>query len=127
MFGLSPAATGGPLCPAGLVGGSVAQPAATAAAVRAVASAMSEPGGINAANLKVAELYIDAFGNLAKTGAGSASIGMIIDGPSGRVTLVKVDGKQSGATWACLNGVLRGMQFPKLESGRTRAEFDIGI
>jgi regulator of protease activity HflC (stomatin/prohibitin superfamily) len=42
--------------------------AATAAAVRAVASAMSEPGGINAANLKVAELYIDAFGNLAKTG-----------------------------------------------------------
>ncbi len=42
--------------------------AATAAAVRAVASAMSEPGGINAANLKVAELYIDAFGNLAKIG-----------------------------------------------------------
>ena len=41
---------------------------ATAAAVRAVASAMSEPGGVNAANLKVAELYIAAFGNLAKTG-----------------------------------------------------------
>ena len=29
---------------------------------------MNEPGGMNAANLKVAELYIDAFGNLAKTG-----------------------------------------------------------
>lgn len=66
-------------------------------------------------------------GCLQKTGAGSASIGIIIDGPSGRVTLVKVDGKQSGATWACLNGALRGMQFPKLSGGRTRAEFDIGI
>jgi regulator of protease activity HflC (stomatin/prohibitin superfamily) len=42
--------------------------AATAAAVRVVASAINEPGGMNAANLKVAELYIDAFGNLAKTG-----------------------------------------------------------
>lgn len=40
---------------------------ATAAAVRTVANAMNEPGGMNAANLKVAELYIDAFGNLAKT------------------------------------------------------------
>jgi regulator of protease activity HflC (stomatin/prohibitin superfamily) len=40
---------------------------ATAAAVRTVAGAMSEPGGMNAANLKVAELYIKAFGNLAKT------------------------------------------------------------
>ena len=66
-------------------------------------------------------------GCLQKTGAGQASIGMIIDGASGRVTLVKVDGKQSGGTWACLNGVLRGMQFPKLKGGRTRAEFDIGI
>ena len=41
---------------------------ANAAAVRAVAGAMHEPGGINAANLKVAELYVSAFGNLAKTG-----------------------------------------------------------
>jgi regulator of protease activity HflC (stomatin/prohibitin superfamily) len=40
---------------------------ATAAAVRTVANAMNEPGGMNAANLKVAELYIQAFGNLAKT------------------------------------------------------------
>jgi len=40
---------------------------ATAAAVRTVAAAMSEPGGMNAANLKVAELYISAFANLAKT------------------------------------------------------------
>jgi regulator of protease activity HflC (stomatin/prohibitin superfamily) len=42
--------------------------AANAAAVRAVASAMSEPGGMSAANLKVADLYVEAFGNLAKTG-----------------------------------------------------------
>jgi regulator of protease activity HflC (stomatin/prohibitin superfamily) len=41
---------------------------ANAAAVRAVASAMHEPGGVNAANLKVAEIYIEAFGNLAKAG-----------------------------------------------------------
>jgi len=40
---------------------------ATAAAVRAVAEAMSAPGGQQAANLKVAELYIGAFGNLART------------------------------------------------------------
>ncbi len=66
-------------------------------------------------------------GCLQKTGAGQASIAIIIDGSSGRVTLVKVDGKQAGGAWACLNGVLRGMQFPKLNGGRTRAEFDIGI
>ena len=41
---------------------------ATAAAVRAVAEAIGAPGGQTAANLKVAELYIQAFGNLAKTG-----------------------------------------------------------
>jgi len=41
---------------------------ATAAAVRAVAEAIGVPGGQTAANLKVAELYIQAFGNLAKTG-----------------------------------------------------------
>ena len=40
---------------------------ATASAVRTVASAMNEPGGMNAANLKVAEHYITAFANLAKT------------------------------------------------------------
>jgi hypothetical protein len=66
-------------------------------------------------------------GCLQRTGAGSANISMIIDGPSGRVTLAKVDGKQAGGTWACLNGVLRSMKFPTLKSGRTRAEFDIGI
>jgi regulator of protease activity HflC (stomatin/prohibitin superfamily) len=41
---------------------------ATAAAVRAVAEAIGAPGGQTAANLKVAEAYIEAFGNLAKAG-----------------------------------------------------------
>ncbi len=40
---------------------------ATASAVRAVAEAINTPGGQSAANLKVAEHYIQQFGNLAKT------------------------------------------------------------
>lgn len=39
---------------------------ATADAVRLVAQAVREPGGIEAVNLKVAEQYVAAFGNLAK-------------------------------------------------------------
>jgi len=41
---------------------------ATANAVRVVAAAIEGPGGMNAANLKVAGQYIEAFGNLAKVG-----------------------------------------------------------
>jgi regulator of protease activity HflC (stomatin/prohibitin superfamily) len=40
---------------------------ATAAGVRAVAEAINDKGGLDAANLKVAQQYIDAFANLAKT------------------------------------------------------------
>jgi regulator of protease activity HflC (stomatin/prohibitin superfamily) len=40
---------------------------ATAAAVTVVADAIGKEGGLQAANLKVAELYIGALGNLAKT------------------------------------------------------------
>ena len=40
---------------------------ANANAVRVVAEAISGTGGMNAANLKVAELYIGAFDSLAKT------------------------------------------------------------
>jgi regulator of protease activity HflC (stomatin/prohibitin superfamily) len=39
---------------------------ATANGVRAVATAIEGPGGMSAANLKVAQQYIDAFANLAK-------------------------------------------------------------
>jgi serine/threonine-protein kinase len=66
-------------------------------------------------------------GCLARNGAGNASLSIIIDGKSGRVTFVKVDGGQSGGKWSCLNGVMRSMQFPTTGGGRTRAEFDIGI
>lgn len=41
---------------------------ATADAVRQVAQAIQTPGGMEAVNLKVAEQYVNAFGNLAKTG-----------------------------------------------------------
>ncbi len=40
---------------------------ATAAAVEAVGTAIGKDGGRDAANLKVAEQYVNAFGNLAKT------------------------------------------------------------
>jgi len=41
---------------------------ANANAVRVVASAMETAGGMNAANLKVAQQHVDAFANLAKVG-----------------------------------------------------------
>jgi regulator of protease activity HflC (stomatin/prohibitin superfamily) len=40
---------------------------ANASAVRAVAEAIGDKGGMDAANLKVAQLYVEAFANLAKT------------------------------------------------------------
>jgi regulator of protease activity HflC (stomatin/prohibitin superfamily) len=41
---------------------------ATAAGIRAIASAINEPGGYEAVNLRVAEQYIGEFGNLAREG-----------------------------------------------------------
>ena len=41
---------------------------ATASAVRQVAAALDAPGGMQAANLKVAEKYVEQFGHLAKAG-----------------------------------------------------------
>ncbi|MGZ5137461.1 MAG: SPFH domain-containing protein, partial [Burkholderiales bacterium] len=40
---------------------------ANANAVRAVAAAIGAPGGMSAANLKIAETYVEAFEHLAKT------------------------------------------------------------
>jgi regulator of protease activity HflC (stomatin/prohibitin superfamily) len=40
---------------------------ATANAVKVVAAAIAAPGGLDAANLKVANQYVDAFANLART------------------------------------------------------------
>ncbi|UVW27269.1 SPFH domain-containing protein [Massilia sp. H6] len=45
----------------------VALAEASAAALRQVGAAIREPGGTDAVNLRVAEHYVDAFGNLAKT------------------------------------------------------------
>jgi regulator of protease activity HflC (stomatin/prohibitin superfamily) len=42
--------------------------AATAQAIEQVAAAIQSPGGMDAVNLKVAEKYVEAFGNVAKTG-----------------------------------------------------------
>ncbi len=61
------------------------------------------------------------------SGTSSASISMIIDGPSGRVNFVKVNGKASGGLQGCIGRVLSGLHFPTLKSGRTRAEFDINL
>ncbi|MDR1848716.1 MAG: paraslipin [Zoogloeaceae bacterium] len=41
---------------------------ATAGAVKVIAGAINTPGGMEAVNLKVAEQYVGAFGNLAKVG-----------------------------------------------------------
>jgi regulator of protease activity HflC (stomatin/prohibitin superfamily) len=41
---------------------------ATAQAITQVAQAIQSPGGMDAVNLKVAEKYVEAFGNVAKEG-----------------------------------------------------------
>jgi hypothetical protein len=66
-------------------------------------------------------------GCMQSTGEHAASIGIIIDGPSGHVTWVKVNDKQAGPLYSCLSGVLRTMQFPRIHGPRTRAEFDISM
>lgn len=65
---------------------------ATAEAIRKVAQSIGLPGGMEAVNLKVAERYVDAFGNLAKTNnsliipANLADVGGLI---SAAMTVVK--------------------------------------
>ena len=54
-------------------------------------------------------------------------LGIIINGATGRVSSVKVNDKQTGGLYSCLNGVLRSMQFPKIHGPRTRAEFEIAM
>jgi hypothetical protein len=66
-------------------------------------------------------------GCLQSSGSSAANIGIIIDGPSGRVKWVKVNGQQSGNLFNCINRVMRGMAFPTIHGPRTRAEFDINL
>jgi hypothetical protein len=64
---------------------------------------------------------------VASNGGGSANIGIIIDGPSGKVKGVRVNGQDSGGLHNCIWRVMQKMQFPKINGPRTRAEFDIGV
>jgi hypothetical protein len=66
-------------------------------------------------------------GCLQSSGESSVDINMNIDGPSGQVTFVKVNGKQSGGAYGCLNRLLRSMHFPSIHGPRTRAEFSISL
>jgi len=66
-------------------------------------------------------------GCLQGNGGGAANIYINIDGPSGKVAFVKINGKQGGPLYACMNRVLRGMKFPSINGPRTRAEFDISM
>ncbi|HEY1811531.1 MAG TPA: hypothetical protein VGG74_04195 [Kofleriaceae bacterium] len=66
-------------------------------------------------------------GCLQSTGASAANIGIIIDGPSGHVKWVKVNGQQSGGLYNCISRTMRAMQFPTIHGTRTRAEFDINL
>jgi hypothetical protein len=66
-------------------------------------------------------------GCLQSTGASAANIGIIIDGPSGRVKWVKVNGQQTGGLYNCISRSMRAMQFPTIHGPRTRAEFDINL
>ncbi|MGN6105340.1 MAG: hypothetical protein ACTHU0_09575, partial [Kofleriaceae bacterium] len=66
-------------------------------------------------------------GCLQSSGESSANIYINIDGPSGRVSFVRINGKTSGPLFNCLARVLRGMKFPSINGPRTRAEFDIAM
>jgi regulator of protease activity HflC (stomatin/prohibitin superfamily) len=70
---------------------------ATAKAVRQVADAIRQPGGIEAVNLKVAERYIDAFSGLAKannTLIVPANLGDVATLISTAMTVVKSQGSE---------------------------------
>ena len=63
---------------------------ATADAIRQVAAAISSPGGMEAVNLKVAEQYVGAFGNIAKQGTTLIVPGNMADISSLVATALKV-------------------------------------
>ncbi len=66
-------------------------------------------------------------GCLSSTGSRYADIQLIIAGPTGRVNFVRVNGKDSGGLYSCINRVLRGMKFPTVDGPRTRAQFDMSL
>ncbi len=66
-------------------------------------------------------------GCLQSTGEGSANIYINIEGKSGTVSHVRINGQTRGPLFNCLARVLRGMKFPSINGPRTRAEFDISL
>jgi len=66
-------------------------------------------------------------GCLQSNGGGSANLSIIIDGKSGRVTWLRVNGERSGGLFNCMGRVMKKMSFPSINGPRTRAEFDISL
>ena len=66
-------------------------------------------------------------GCLQSTGSSAANIAIIIDGPTGHVSFVKVNGQASGPLYNCISRAMRSMSFPTIHGPRTRAEFDINL
>lgn len=64
---------------------------------------------------------------LSGNGGGTANIAFTIDGPSGKVTTVRVNGQTGGALTSCIAKVMRSLSFPTINGPRTRAEFDISM
>jgi serine/threonine protein kinase len=81
-----------------------------------------DPGTING----VVQKYGGGLGRCMR-GESYAHIEFVIEGKSGRVNWVRVNEKQAGSLYSCLNGVLRGMKFPSVDGPRSRAEFDISL
>jgi hypothetical protein len=95
---------------------------------------MSDEGDEGSETLDMGEVYkvYSRYGGqlggcLQSSGESTANIYINIDGPSGRVQFVKINGKQGGGLYGCMNGVLRRMKFPSIRGPRTRAEFDISM
>ena len=93
---------------------------------------MSEGGGSErlpngVINAKIQDNGRRLGGCLASNGGGHAKIQFIIDGPTGRVNWVQVNGQQSGGLYKCLNRAVRSMKFPTVNGPRTRAEFEMSI
>lgn len=64
---------------------------------------------------------------LVSNGGGYTKIQLIVDGPTGRVSWVQVNGQQTGGMYSCVNRVLRSLKFPAVDGPRTRAEFDMNL
>jgi hypothetical protein len=64
---------------------------------------------------------------MSSAGTNYALIKIAIDGPSGKVTFVRVNDKKTGGLAECVGRVMRSMKFPPVDGTRTRAEFDISL